>query len=276
MADYFSLTVECIDFVQDKVHGRDGTSLQLNGSQCKYLADEVLLKLKSYVLQVKGSQSNLNFVHDIQCKVLPHLHAAAMRAKILVESCCCENSSWVVAAMKLASITEDVIAISLDLHQWTFLLDIAIVAIVGSCPEALIELLKTGEEDYQRLWRKLHSQDGNELRSAALEDQKNLLLKIAEVQKKRDLGEDVQTDDFIRAVYLEARVKHSEEDLQDVKELQDFTIIKDLGQGAAGMVLEASWLGHRCALKILNVIDKTESTVLNRLQHPNIVSLFHY
>ena len=46
--------------------------------------------------------------------------------------------------------------------------------------ESLTELLQAGEEQYQRLWRKLHlKNDNNVLRHAALEDQKNLLLKIA-------------------------------------------------------------------------------------------------
>ena len=94
-----------------------------------------------------------------------------------------------------------------------------------------------------------------------LEDQKNVLLKIAGVRKKHDLGKEVVCR------WLHLQVKHIEEDLQDIEELQDFTIVKDFGQGATGMVLEASWLGHQSALKILHMIDKTKSTD---------VSLFHH
>ena len=162
MAGYCSLIIDCIDFVQDNVQGRHGTTLRLNECQCKYLADEALSKVKSF-LQVKGLQSNLNLDHDIRSEVLPHLHAATMQAKLLVESCySCGDSSWLLAAMKLAEITENAIAITLDLHQWTFLLDIAMAAAVnGAFPVSLTELLEAEEEQYQRLWRKLYSKDDN-------------------------------------------------------------------------------------------------------------------
>lgn len=161
MAGYCSLIIDCIDFVQDNVQGRHGTTLRLNECQCKYSADEHLSKVKSF-LQVKGLQSNFNLDHDIRSELLPHLHATTMRAKLLVGSCYSRgDSSWLVAAMKLAEITEDAIAITLDLHQWTLLLNIAIAAVNGAFPESLRELLKAGEEQCQRLWRKLLSKDDN-------------------------------------------------------------------------------------------------------------------
>ena len=42
------------------------------------------------------------------------------------------------------------------------------------------------------------------------------------------------------------------------------------------MVLEVSWFGHQCALKILSMTDKHEATVFNGVQQPNIVSIFYY
>lgn len=44
------------------------------------------------------------------------------------------------------------------------------------------------------------------------------------------------------------------------------------------MVLELSWFGHQCDLKILSMSTdhKHEATVWNGIQQPNIVSQFHY
>ena len=50
--------------------------------------------------------------------------------------------SWFVAAMKVVDITKDAIAITLDLHQWAFLLDIAIDVVNGAFLRVK-ELLKT-------------------------------------------------------------------------------------------------------------------------------------
>lgn len=136
MANYCSLTIDYTDFVQDKVQGiKHGTTLQLNECQCKYLADGALQKVKG-VLPGRSLQSNLNLVHDIGSEVLPHWHATMIQENMLVDSNCCGDSSWLVRAMKVTNIIDDVAVITLDLHPWAFLLDIGIVVVNRGFPES--------------------------------------------------------------------------------------------------------------------------------------------
>ncbi|KAG0622176.1 hypothetical protein M758_3G077300 [Ceratodon purpureus] len=269
MADYYSLTMASIQNVQAKVQGELNASiLQLNKRQCEYVAQQ-LLKV-SQLLQAQGAE-NLNKQGCLYRIVLLHLHATVKRAQILVDTCCCENSSWLAAAMALGDTKEEVMAILLDLHQWTFLIDIAICASAGAAQESQSQLWEIGEEGYQRLLKprsKMHTM----IQDAARQDQEDLLEKITSSLKL----EDQHGADYIRGVYLKSRLHHMEGDLEGLDELKAYRISRDLGSGASGMVLEIEWLEQDLALKILKVIDRTESTVLGRLQHPNIVRLYHY
>jgi hypothetical protein len=127
MADY-SLIMDCINYVQNKVQGKDGTSkIQLNRHQCEYVAQE-LLKLSQSLQSMGVKNLDLHHIHRI---VFLHLHATVKRAQMLVERCCCENSSWLATAVTLGDTQEDFIAILLDLHQWSFMLDIVLIASAG-------------------------------------------------------------------------------------------------------------------------------------------------
>ncbi|KAG0622170.1 hypothetical protein M758_3G076800 [Ceratodon purpureus] len=268
MADHLSLVMDCIQYVQDKVQGRDAAStIQLNRSQCEYVAQE-LLKL-SQSLHCRGAQE---FDRGIPRTALLHLHATVKRAHMLVERCCCENSSWLAVAIMMGDTQEEVISILLDLHQWKFVLDIAICASAGGSRNAQLQIWESGEEGYQRLLKK-HSKMQNAIRDASLQDQKELLERIARSGGK----EDQCGDDHIRRVYLKSWLNPAEGELQSVEnQLNAWTFSRALGKGASGMVLQVKWLGQELALKKLEVIDRTEATVLGRLQHPRIVRLFHY
>jgi serine/threonine protein kinase len=275
MADYYSLIMDWTNYVQNKVQGKYGTSkLQLNRRQCEYVAQE-LLKL-SQALQSIGAK-NLE-LHHIQRTVILHLHGTVKRAQMLVERCCCENSSWLalsqkiykkkknsswlVTAMTLGDTQEDFIAILQDLHQWSFILD---MVIIGGSQSSQLQLLQTGEEDYQRLL-KPQSEMRNAIEAAASLDREELLERIARSRE----------DDEIQRVYLKSRLSHTGRELQNVEGLKTYTFSRDLGSGASGMVLQVNWLGQELALKILREIDRTEATVLDQVQHPNIVRLLHY
>ncbi|KAG0622173.1 hypothetical protein M758_3G077100 [Ceratodon purpureus] len=268
MADHLSLVMDCIQYVQDKVQGGDAAStIQLNRSQCEYVAQE-LLKL-SQSLHCRGVHE---FDRGIARTALLHLHAAVKRAHMLVERCCCENSSWLAVAIMMGDTQEEVISILLDLHQWKFVLDIAICASVGGSRNAQLQIWESGEEGYQRLLKK-HSKMQNAIRDASRQDQKELLERIASSGGKGDQC----SDDHIRRVYLKSWLNPAEGEMQSVEnQLNAWTFSRALGKGASGMVLQVKWLGQELALKKLEVIDRTEATVLGRLQHPRIVRLFHY
>jgi serine/threonine protein kinase len=106
----------------------------------------------------------------------------------------------------------------------------------------------------------------NAIEAAARLDQEELLERIAWSRE----------DDYIRRAYLKCRLNHTEGELQNFEGLKTYTISRDLGSGASGMVLQVNWLGQELALKILRVIDRTEATILDHVQHPNIVRLLHY
>lgn len=263
MADHFSLIMSCIDSVSDRVRGGNSKIWQLNEHQCSYLAEELLKVSQS--LQAKLESGNFKPVRGIQKIVLLHFHAAVKRAQLLVERCCCETSaSWRVAAMTSLDIKEEVITIVLDLHRWTSMLDIAIASVEGRPSEEKLEILKTGEEGYQRLFKKLHSSK-HPLQVAALQDHKTLLENIVEYSE----------DEYAYGVYLKSRLAPMGE-VQSLPQLEDYRILRTLGQGASGMVLEVTWMGHQCGLKISKGSDKAEATILDRLHHPNIVRFFHY
>jgi serine/threonine protein kinase len=270
MAEYYSLVMNCIKRVQDKVQGRPGTTkIQLNGRQCEYVAQE-LLKLSQSLQISKGAH---NFDSGIQRTVLVHLHAAVKQAQLFVDRCCCENASWLAVAMELADTKKEVIAILLGLHQWKFVLDMAICASAGGSQSAQLQLWETGEEGYQRL-SKNHSKMQYAIRDAARQDQEELLNKIA---GSVAVEEDQLGDDYIRGVYLRSWLNPAEGDLKSVEDrLKAHKIVSVLGSGASGMVVKVKWLGQDLALKTLKGIDRTEATVLGQLQHPNIVRLFHY
>jgi hypothetical protein len=181
MADYYSLIMDWTNYVQNKVQGKYGTSkLQLNRRQCEYVAQE-LLKL-SQALQSIGAK-NLE-LHHIQRTVILHLHGTVKRAQMLVERCCCENSSWLATAMALGDTEEDFIAILLDLHQWSFILD---MVIIGGSQSSQLQLLESGEEDYQRLL-KPQSKMRNAIEAAASLDREELLERIARSREDDEMG----------------------------------------------------------------------------------------
>ena len=76
------------------------------------------------------------------------------------------------------------------------------------------------------------------------------------------------------------------DDAQVVEQLDDYTIVRELGRGGMGVVFEAihQSLGRRVALKILarRLVGDTkhltrfrrEARAAARLRHPNIVSVF--
>ena len=229
MADYYSLIMDCINYVQNKVQGKDGTSkIQLNRHQCEYVAQELLKLLQS--LQSMGVENlDLHHIHRI---VFLYLHATMKRAQMSVERCCCKNSSWLATAVALGDTQEDFIAIRLDLHQWSFMLDIVLIASAGASQSSQLQLLETGEKGYQRLL-KLQSKMRNAIEAAARLDQEELLERIAWSRE----------DDYIRRVYLKSQLNHTEGELQNVEGLKTYTISRDLGSGASGMVLQVNWLG---------------------------------
>ena len=74
-------------------------------------------------------------------------------------------------------------------------------------------------------------------------------------------------DENIRGMYVKARIKRTEEELQSVKKLMDYVANPKpcLGIGASGSVLQVKWLGHQSALKVQKGVDKREATILKQL-----------
>lgn len=277
------LIQECVESMQDKVQeGR----LQLHKFQCSFLAEE--LKRVTNALQDRGAETSSLRVEDVtRRKVgLLHLYAAVKRAQKLVERCCCEDSElverccpgdskWIAAAMTMVNITEEVIAIVLDLHRWIYLIDRVLNASVGESShgsEMEKLFLETGEEEYERLFKMLHK-SSKPLQVAALQDQEELLKKLTESHAQ-------QANDMIRGFYLKSQLNsHSEGELKnDVHEkLREYRVCSGfLGQGSYGAVFDVSWLGLRSAMKFLGSAGQTEATILKPLHHPNIVQFFHY
>ena len=286
MANYYNLIRDCIHSVRDEVQGKHGTIMQqLHERQCSYVLEELSKVLES--LQSRLSvNSSLNRDDDVHRRnvVLLHLHGAVKRAQNLVDRCCIKNlsSSWLAAAMTLVNITEEVIAILLDLHQWTTMLEIISIGAVAREGSHEIEMrtkpLEAGEvgsNHHHLLEKNLHSSN-HPLQIAALQDREDLVKKIAYSGKKHTSHED---PDYILGVYLESQLNHSEgqrpESIQ--QRLRDsYTYLGVLGYGGSGMVLEVKWLGQQIALKISDTIDEPEATMLKQLHHPNIIQFFHY
>ena len=290
MADSYSydpelLIQECVESMQDKVQER---RLQLHEFQCSFLAEE--LKSVTNALQDRSAETSSSLrVEDVNRRKvgLLHLYAAVKRAEKLVERCCCEDSElvercgsedskWIAAAMTMVNITEEVIAIVLDLHQWIYLITRVLNASVGESShgsEMEILFVETGEEKYKRLFKMLH-ESSKPLQVAALKDKEQLLKKLEESHAQ-------QANDMIRGFYFKAQLNsHSEGELKnDVDEkLREYRMCSGvlLGKGSYGAVFEVSWLGLRSAMKFLGSAGKTEATILKPLHHPNIVQFFHY
>jgi serine/threonine protein kinase len=282
MANYYNLIRDCIHSVRDEVQGKHGTVLQLHERQCSYVLEELSKVLESLQSRLDSSLKRDDDVHRRNV-VLLHLHGAVKRAQKLVDRCCIQNlsSSWLAAAMTLVNITEEVIAILLDLHQWTTsLLEITLIGAGSHEIEMRTKPLEAGEVGSNH-----HLLEGNHLHSsnhplqiAALQDREDLVEKIANYSGKHTSHED---PDYILGVYLESQLmNHSEQQRPDEsiqQRLRDsYTYLGVLGYGASGMVLEVKWMGQQVALKISDTIDEPEATMLKQLHHPNIIQFFHY
>ncbi|KAG0627939.1 hypothetical protein M758_2G239800 [Ceratodon purpureus] len=268
--DYYRLAIESVESVQNIVNGASESPLQLNEGQCKILAEE-LAKVRDYLL----ARTNRFMANQNEMKALRHSYYAIRKAELLVEKCCCKTSeSWIVTAMTLVEIQECFAAIILDLRQWRMVLDNISISAIGASCHTQEELLMSMDEEYQDLYKKLHR--GNDyLQQAAIEDKKKLGLKLGKLQESKNSLE------YLRAIHLQTWLAQFEDEAQVVDvNLQEKLIKYEgpefLGRGGCGTVFRVTWLGIRCALKMLDVKDEREATALKGLFHPNIIRLYHY
>ena len=272
-----------IESVEARVVGISDNRVQLNKSQCQFLASK-LLDIQPYL------RGNEKYLKSSRHAAHLHLLNTVTQAENLIRRCCCEHSiTWPEVAFGAAEIKDDIVEVLLDVCWWQSLSHIAIATQVKSLPEdGALELLKTAEEDYVRLSKSLHSKH-SELQVAAKSDKSELLSTLVQLVKEvatRAGKEQDSTHKSTLAVQLCSRFNLKVEDIQPSlninqeammeSRLNDYQDPKTIGQGSFGVVLKVRYFGRPCALKVFKGIYKEEATLLRGLQHPHIVQFYRY
>lgn len=277
MTDYFQLLLCSIDVVEGLALGENGDNLKLNAAQCQYLARE-LLETRRFL---KNGERSLRSVYHRNRKAFLELYSVVKGAESLVHQCCCQNSSWLEVALTLYEIKSDIVDITLHLKWWTSILDV-IVRGLRSEQYDEFKLLGTAEKRFGDLLQSLYVED-HELEKAAQVDRKRLL---GEVREALANSEDQLQDETILSAFLQSELTseqvHAEELLSKLNQykvnngLSGQSISGVIGSGSFGTVLDVTWFGRRCALKLNNNLDADEARLLKEHRHPHIVRYYRY
>lgn len=275
MTDYFQLLLSSIAVVKGLALDENGDKLKLNAAQCQYLARE-LLETEKFL---KNGERSLRSVYREKRKAFLELYSVVKGAESLVHQCSCQNSSWLEVALTLYEIKSDILDITLHLRWWTSILD---VTVRGLRSEDEFKLLGTAEKRFCDLLQSLYAED-HELEKAAQVDRKSLLV---EVGKARANSEDQLQDETILSVFLESELTSEQVHAKEVlSKLNQYKVNNGLsgqsgsgiiGQGSSGTVLDVTWFGRRCALKLHNNLDADEARRLKEHQHPHVVRYYRY
>jgi len=248
---------------------------QLNMLQCQHLARS-LYKAKAFYIKTYCDDfpSEKILVDESLRKVFEHLHIALKRAEILVKSCCCEESTWLQAAVSHGEIRQEVIDIAYELQTWGSALHIIIRRNCGGEIKITeLEILRTGEERSRNFLR-----GGSDLDDAAARD-KMLLLNRLENEHKKCARQDHEHDAKCYLVaYLLSQLRPAAGvaerlDAVSSQKLMEYKTTRFIGRGTFASVYEVTWLNYKCALKVGRV-GTMEVRGLSRFQHPNIVRFY--
>lgn len=277
MTDYFQLLLISIDVVEGLALGENGRNLKLNAAQCQYLARE-LLETRSFL---KNGYRSLRSVYNKNRKAFLELYSVVKGAEFLVHQCCCRNSSWLEVALTLYEIKSDIVDIILHLKWWTSILDVMVRGLRSEEYDEF-KLLGTAEKRFKDLLQSLCAED-HELEKAAKVDRKKLL---DEVSEARANSEDQLQDETILSAFLQSELTSEEVHAEELlSKLNDYKLNIGLpgqsnsgiiGQGSSGTVLDVTWFGRRCALKLHNNLDADEARRLKEHQHPHVVRYYRY
>lgn len=248
---------------------------QLNMLQCQHLAT-FLYEAKAFYIKT--------YCDDFPCekilvdedlrKVFEHLHITLKRAEILVESCCCEESTWLQAAVSHGEIRQEVMDILYELQTWGSALSITICR---NCRDEFkiteLEILRTVEERMRNILR-----GGSDLDDAGARDRMSLLNRLENEHKKCTRQDDEHDTKCYLVAYLQSQLRPAAGvaerlDADISQKLIEFKTTRFIGRGGFASVYEVTWFNYKCALKVGRV-GPMEVRGLSRFQHPNIVRFY--
>ena len=248
---------------------------QLNMLQCQYLAS-ILYETKAFYIKTccDDVPSEKILVDESLRKVFEHLHITLKRAHILVESCCCEESTWLQAAVSHGDIMQEVVDIRYELQTWSSALNIIICRNSrGGFITTELEILRTAEEQMRNILR-----GGSDLDDAAARDKMFLLNRLENEHEKCSRQDHEHDTKCYLVAYLQSQLRPAAgvaESLDVVfsQKLNEFKTTRVIGCGGFASVYEVTWLNSKCALKVGRV-GAMEVRGLRRFQHPNIVRFY--
>lgn len=99
---YLKRTIECLNSAHKMIlESREYNKVKLNLNQCEYLVK----RLETAVHDTRKSFPHSSREHEVEClEVLKFLHRLAKEVESFINMCCCNDKTWLQAALTSATV----------------------------------------------------------------------------------------------------------------------------------------------------------------------------